>query len=297
VIKAKILMVDDAPANLLALEAVLDGPEYELIRANTGPEAIEMLQRHPDVALILLDVQMPMMDGFETARRIKSSPAYHSIPIIFITAVYTADPFVVEGLRAGGVDYFTKPFDPEVLKLKVNIYTSFRQKAELLRERERQVRESEDLLRVGRKLASMLESLPVGIIIADAMAHIGQANEEVLKILRSSEASHTDAYGRFLAWWQQSGTVLRGHDGPLMRALGGRSTHREEVVVTCLDGAKQSIFIDASPLRNVEGNIVGAVLVLQDITEHRKIRADFEDRISRLVSAGIELEQSARRHG
>jgi CheY-like chemotaxis protein len=291
--KSKILIVDDAPANLLALEAVLEGAEYELVRANSGAEALAALQQHSDFSLILLDVQMPIMDGFETARRIKSDPACSAIPIIFITAVYTADPFVAEGLKAGGVDYFTKPFDPEVLKLKVNIYTSFRQKAEILRERERQVRESEDVLRVGRKLALMLESLPVGIIIADALAHIGQSNEEVLKILKSVEMSRADAYGRFLAWWQKEGAVLRQPDGPLMQALEGRSTHREEVILTCLDGTKQPIFIDASPLRNVQGNIVAAVLVLQDVAEKRKIKADFEDRVLRLISAGIELEESA----
>lgn len=293
--KAKILIVDDAPANLLALEAVLEGAQYELIRANSGPEALAVLPQHPDLSLILLDVQMPIMDGFETARRIKNNPAYSAIPIIFITAVYTTDPFVAEGLRAGGVDYFTKPFDPEVLKLKVNIYTSFRQKADLLRERERQIRESEDVLRVGRKLASILESLPVGIVIADALAHIGQSNEEVLKILRSAEVSKADAYGRFLDWWQKEGTVLRSPGGPLMRALEGQSTCREEIILTCLDGTKQPIFIDASPLRNIQGNIVAAVLVLQDVTERRKIKADFEDRITRLISAGIELEQGAYR--
>ena len=118
--KVKILMVDDTPANLLALEAVLDGPEYDLIRAYSGTEAMATLQEHPDVDLILLDVQMPIMDGFETARRIKNDPDYSAIPIIFITAVYTEESFVVEGLTAGAVDYFTKPFDPKVLKLKVS---------------------------------------------------------------------------------------------------------------------------------------------------------------------------------
>lgn len=291
--RSKILIVDDKSANLLALEAVLEGPDYELVRAYSGPEALEALNKHPDVSLILLDVQMPMMDGFETARRIKENPAYHVIPIIFITAVYTTDPFVLEGLKAGGVDYFTKPFDPEILKLKVNIYTAFRQRTELLRERERQVQESENVLRVGRKLASVLESLPVGVIIADALAHMGQANEEALKILRSAEASQADAYGQFLAWWQTTGKVLREPGGPLMRALDGRSTYGEETVVTCLDGIKQAIFIDASPLRNLQGKIVGAVLILQDVSEQRKIKADFEERIMRLVSAEFALGQSA----
>lgn len=290
--KAKILMVDDTPANLLALEAVLDGPDYELIRAHSGSGALEALHQYPDIALILLDVQMPVLDGFETARQIKSHPAFADIPIIFITAVYTADPFVLEGMRAGGVDYFTKPFDPEVLKLKVSIYTSFRQKADLLREREQQIRESEEVLRVGRKLATMLESLPVGIVIADALGHIGQTNEEVLKILKSVEVSHADAYGKFLDWWQNEGAVLRGPHGPLVRALVGRSTYNEEVSVTCFDGAKKSVFVSASPLRNLEGRIVGAVLVLQDVSEQRKIEADFNDRLRRFISIGVELEES-----
>jgi CheY-like chemotaxis protein len=293
-VKARILLVDDKPANLLALEAVLENPEYELIRAKSGIEALALLDQYPDLALILLDVQMPGMDGFETARRIKSNPAFKSIPIVFISAIYTADPFMLEGLRAGGVDYFTKPFDPEVLKLKVAIYTSFRLKADLLREREKKIRESEDLLRVGRKLASMLESLPVSIVIVDALTQIGQTNEEVLKILKSADATRSDAYGRFLIWWQNDGAVLREPDGPLRRALEGRSTYSEEVLIRCFDGTEQSVFIDASPLRNLEGRIVGAVLVLQDVTERRKVKADFEDRIRRLISAGIELEESAR---
>jgi CheY-like chemotaxis protein len=292
--KAKILMVDDTPANLLALEAVLGGSDYELIPADSCTNALAALRQYPDIALILLDVQMPITDGFETARRIKNNPAYAAIPIIFITAVYTADPFVREGLKAGGVDYFTKPFDPEVLKLKVSIYTSFRQKADLLREREQQVRESEEVLRAGRKLASMLESLPVGIVIADALAHIGQTNEEILKILKSEEAGHADAYGQFLAWWQNDGAALRGPDGPLMRALIGHSTYKEQISVTCFDGVKKSVFVGASPLRNLGGNIVGAVLILQDVTERRKIEADFTDRVRRLISIGVELEESVR---
>src|SRR5579884_1859156 len=177
-LKAKILVVDDQPANLIALEAVLGGAQYELIRAHSGAEALAALRRHPDTALVLLDVQMPVMDGFETARRIEGMAGCEDIPIVFITAVYTDDPFVKQGFRAGGVDYFGKPFDPEVLKLKVAIYASFRQKANVLRERERQIRESEEVLRAGRKLAAVLESLPVGVIIADGFGHLGQTNEE-----------------------------------------------------------------------------------------------------------------------
>ncbi len=86
---------------------------------------------------------------------------------------------------------------------------------------------------------------------------------------------------------------LRGRNGPLVRALAGGSTSKEEVSLSCFDATKKSVFVSASPLRNLEGNIVGAVLVLQDVTEHRKIKTDFSDRIRRLISVGVELEESA----
>jgi hypothetical protein len=102
-----------------------------------------------------------------------------------------------------------------------------------------------------------------------------------------------DAYGQFLSWWHNDGEVLRGRNGPLVRALAGGSTSKEEVSLSCFDATKKSVFVSASPLRNLEGNIVGAVLVLQDVTEHRKIKTDFSDRIRRLISVGVELEESA----
>lgn len=292
--KAKILLVDDKPANLLALEAVLSRMPYELILAGSGHEALAAVRQHPDLALILLDVQMPIMDGFETAHHIKQMPEALDVPIIFISAVYTEDPFVKKGYNAGGVDYFSKPFDPDILRLKVGIYTSFRQRANLLRERERQIKESEEVLRAGRKLAGVLESLPVGVVIADSQGRICQTNEEVLKIWRSVDQSRHDCYGEFLNWWETQGQALKGNHGPLRRALEGRSTRNETISIACFDGTEKSILVCASPLRSLEGNIMGAVLILQDLTEHRKIEADFEDRIRRLISVGVELEETVK---
>src|SRR6185503_7077169 len=118
----KILAVDDNYANLLTLDALL-GNDYDLVTAKSGAEALAMLPKHEDIALILMDVQMPVMDGFECASRMKALPEAADIPIIFITAVYSEDPFVKHGYEVGGVDYFAKPFDPELLKLKIKIYS------------------------------------------------------------------------------------------------------------------------------------------------------------------------------
>lgn len=290
---AKILLVDDKPENILALEAVLGGPEYTLLRAHSGKEAVRQVKENPDLALILLDVQMPIMDGFEVARRIKNLPEGQDLPIIFITAIYTEDPFIRQGFQAGGVDYFSKPFDPEILKLKVGIYAAFRQKANLLKQRERQLRESEEILRAGRKLSTILESLPVGVIIADSAGRICQTNDEILKLLKSVEQGRDDSYGAFLEWWEREGRVLKAEDGPLMRALTrGQSTHSESMPIRCFDGSAKSVFISASPLRGLAGQTMGAVVLLQDATEHRKMGDDFERRIHRLVSLGVELEEA-----
>src|SRR5262245_11325384 len=120
--KPTILAVDDTPTNLVALEAVLD-KDFALVFARSGPEAMALLQEQ-SVDVILMDVQMPNMDGFEAAEQIKKLPGCEDIPIVFITAVYNEDPHVKRGYAAGGVDYFTKPFDPDLLRLKVGIYAS-----------------------------------------------------------------------------------------------------------------------------------------------------------------------------
>jgi PAS domain S-box-containing protein len=289
--KPKLLLVDDKPANLLALEAVLGDTDYELFRANSGPQALELIPQH-DFALVLLDIQMPDMDGFETARRIKELPQGADVPIIFITAIYNEDPYVRKGYQAGGVDYFCKPFDPEILRMKVRLYASFRQRNLLLQERERRIRESEQLLQAGRKLTAMLDSLPVGVIIADADGRIYQTNEEVAKIW-GSDGLRPDSYAEYLGWWDKDGRLLRAKEGALAKALNsGVATHNEVLKLTVIDGTPKTILTSASPLRGLDGRIVGAVVVMRDVTEQKQIEAELLQRIQRLVSLGIEIEQS-----
>ena len=118
---AKILMVDDRPENLLALEAILQGLGHDLIKARSGEEALKYLLTE-DVALMLLDVQMPGMDGFETAAHVKKREKTRDIPILFLTALDGAAHQAFRGYAAGAVDYLSKPFDPWVLKAKVGVF-------------------------------------------------------------------------------------------------------------------------------------------------------------------------------
>src|SRR5262245_47238270 len=103
----KILLVDDRPENLTALESVLARPDYELIRAQSGADALRFLLRN-DCALILLDIQMPEMDGFEVARLVRGNDQSKTIPIIFVTAINKEPTFVAKGYEAGAVDYLFK---------------------------------------------------------------------------------------------------------------------------------------------------------------------------------------------
>lgn len=291
--KIKILAVDDKPGNLIAFESVFYGDEYILVSANSGPEALEILEQQSDISVVLLDVQMPEMDGYETALRIKQIPGYKDLPIIFVTAIYREDPFIKRGYEAGAVDYFSKPFDPEILKMKVSIYSAFRQKAFLLREREQRLRETEELLEAGRKLTSILEKVPVGVLIADSQGGICQINEEVSRILKSEEATDNDAYGEILGWWDQQGKMLKDKDGPLFLALNqGLSTHNTKLIITGITGATKTILASASPLKALDGHIVGAVVVIQDFTESKKIKADLESKILRIIQLGVGLEEA-----
>jgi CheY-like chemotaxis protein len=159
--RPRVLIVDDNRANLLALSAVLaDG--CDLVTATSGAGAIQVLEAGRDVDVILLDVHMPGMDGFETAKRIKQMERGANIPIVFITAIYQEDPYVRRGYEVGGIDYIPKPFDPDILRAKVGIYAAHRCREAVLEARERQLRESEALLQLGRRLSSIVESLPVG---------------------------------------------------------------------------------------------------------------------------------------
>lgn len=121
--KVSILLVDDRPENLLALSAVLDSLNQNLVQANSGSEALRHLLNH-DFAMILLDVQMPEMDGFETASLIRSRKRSQHTPIIFITGLNQNEAHMFRGYSLGAVDYVLKPFEPEILKLKVAVFIS-----------------------------------------------------------------------------------------------------------------------------------------------------------------------------
>jgi DNA-binding NarL/FixJ family response regulator len=128
---AKVLIVDDREDNLFALENVLKRLDVDIVKALTGQEALRAALNH-EFALAILDVQMPVMDGYELATLLRSDAVTRDVPIIFLSAVYSAEPYVFRGYASGGVDFITKPFNPEILLSKVRVFLALHdQKAEL----------------------------------------------------------------------------------------------------------------------------------------------------------------------
>jgi CheY-like chemotaxis protein len=133
--KCNILLVDDRPENLLALEAVLAPLNENLVSAESGEEALRHLLEK-EFALVLMDVQMPGMDGFETALQIRERAKTKDIPIIFITAISQEPHHALRGYSTGAVDYLFKPFDPWALRTKVGIFTQLYNKTKRLEEQD-----------------------------------------------------------------------------------------------------------------------------------------------------------------
>jgi CheY-like chemotaxis protein len=144
--KARILLVDDRAENLIALEAILSSLNQQLVPVRSGEAALKALLSD-EFAVILLDVVMPGMDGFETAAHIKRRAKTHDVPIIFLTAAGAEPDHAFRGYAAGAVDYIAKPFDPWVLRAKVAVFVD-------LYVKNRQLREQAELLRKQAENAS-----------------------------------------------------------------------------------------------------------------------------------------------
>jgi len=169
----KVLLVDDRRENLVAVAALLQGLPLEPVAVTSGEEALKKLLVD-DFAVIMLDAQMPDMDGFETASHIKARERTRHIPIIFLTAADRDAQLALRGYAAGAVDYLTKPFDPWVLRAKVSVFVELWQKnrelaARAAAERERAARE--------QRVAALIEQALTALRGSDGIRDVGRAIE------------------------------------------------------------------------------------------------------------------------
>lgn len=205
----KILIVDDVPANLMAMEAALSGCGYELYSVSSGIEALDKVREH-EFACILLDVQMPVMDGFETALKIRREPLSKTTPIIFATAIYRTEEHEETGYGAGAVDYLFKPINTAILKAKVSVFVELYKQAQeiklknhlleqaILHEKENErlkialSAKDEFIMMVSHELKTPITPLNlqmqtfIDLYESGAIQNIG--HERILKMLKTSHA-------------------------------------------------------------------------------------------------------------
>ncbi|MGQ0749500.1 MAG: response regulator [Betaproteobacteria bacterium] len=201
--RAKILVVDDEPHGRLALNELLQGPDREVVLASSGPEALRAAAVH-DIALVLLDVRMPGMDGFETARLIHACPRSQRTPVIFLTGAYEDMASVMRGYAAGAVDYVVKPVQPEVLRSKVAVFVDLYYKsAALARQIAERKRAEEALSRSNEQLEAKVRERTLSLTATNERLRreieIRRNMEDELRQAKQAAESASRAKTEFLA--------------------------------------------------------------------------------------------------
>lgn len=270
-----ILLVDDRPGNLLSLKALLQRPDYNLVLAESGPEALALVLRQ-DFAVILLDVAMPRMDGFETASVIKERDQSKLIPILFITASVYDMEHVFRGYTVGAVDYLRKPLDPHAVRAKVAVFVElYRQRKQIeiqaawLREAEVRVRQrAEDALQHSEALYEItFEEVPVGIGHATADGRWTRANRRLCEIL---DCEPEALIGRQVAAMGE-GDEQAALAERLAGIRTGRALYSGEHRLATHRETELWAEVTLSPLRDrVRGDVRQLIVVVDDISERKQ---------------------------
>lgn len=261
-----ILVVDDQSSNLIAMEAIFDGEPVELVKATSGQEALKILLQR-DFALVLLDVQMPMLDGFEVAEIMRSNPRTESTPIIFLTALSKEQRYIFRGYETGAVDYLFKPLEPEILRSKVRVFLELDRKNRSLRESLRLLQEERDNNQV------LLSSLSEGLLGITQSGNVFYANPTAERLL---SASFRDLIGRRLSdifvLYGENGEPADWHLAELMASCArGERTARDDLFLR-RDGVDVAVEISASPLQpdeHARQGMAGLVVVFRDVSSRR----------------------------
>jgi PAS domain S-box-containing protein len=271
-----LLLVDDRPEDLLTLTHVLASPEYRLQTASSGPEALKRLLEQ-DFGVILLDVFMPTMDGFELAELIKQRERCQHTPIIFLTAAVSDMPQIYRGYSVGAVDYLTKPVDPDVVRAKVAVFADLFRKdrrlerhAQALREGERREREvmlTELRHAAERRYMNLAEAVPLSVWTAGPSGELTYANRYWTEY---TGISLGDARG--FGWARAVHDADREGYLQAWRACieRGASFQQECRIQRQADGAFRWHLSRAVPERSDEGQIVSWLGTYTDIEESKQ---------------------------
>jgi PAS domain S-box-containing protein len=258
----KILAVDDVPENLTALEALLRSDGLELLQARSGPEALELLLVH-DVALALLDVNMPGMNGFELAEFMRGTERTRRVPIIFLTAAAGDERRRFRGYETGAVDYLLKPVDTQLLRNKVDIFV------ELARQRQEIAEQRDQLSAALGRVQAHSDNSPLAVVEFDADFCIRTWSKGAERLFGWTAAEVEGVCLPSLKW-------VNEEDATTLSALleefvsGDRARHMQAQRVFCQNGEALHSEWYCSALRDAAGKLVSINVQILDVSERRR---------------------------
>ncbi len=273
-----VLVVDDTEANRYTIVRILQKAKFEVQEATNGVEGLARIT--PDLDLIILDIRMPEMDGYEAAARIKANPATRALPILHISATYTESKDIAYGLDGGADGYLTHPVDPEVLVATVRALVRMRRANKALRNREAEARARAE------ELQALMTAVPTAVILAH--------DPECTRMTGNPAAHHLfglPAATELTGWPPgvrafQNGTAIPLSELPIQKAAReGIAISNVEFELVFDDGSRADILGSATPLFEEPGRVRGAVGSFVDVTERMQARAQLE-RAQRIESIG-----------
>lgn len=283
----RILGVDDRPANLIALEAVLETLGITFVRAYSGQEALEQVLDR-EFALILMDVQMPEMDGFETASLMRGNRKTEHIPIIFVTAINFQQQHVFRGYDTGAVDYLFKPIDPHILRSKVKVFMDLFRQKEILK------RKAQELEKANRHILAQQKALRTSsmrfstafdqsfqfMAILDNQGRVLELNALAKKLCKRLQRKTVGEYLWEILW---PGDTMQNLSlkSAILRAIDGEAT-TDETVFFDPDKKMHAFMRTVSPVRDEVGDIVFIAVQGLDISERRRAEEEKEKLENRL---------------
>src|SRR6202012_5237174 len=308
--QANILMVDDQPGKLMSYEVILKELGENLIQARSAREALDQLLRH-DIAVVLMDVSMPEIDGFELADMMRQHPRFQKTAIIFISAVHLTDLDRIKGYKSGGVDYISVPVIPELLRAKVSVFAELHRKKRALqvlnRDLEERVAQRSEQLRLLNEqlqqrvaeLESIMQVLPVGVAVAHGRdCETVTGNTALGEMLGSGLRENPSEAALSMTFkLAQSGEMLPPDELPLRQAAkAGLPTGMLELEVAHPEGSPHFLLASASPLFDETGNVRGAVGAFFDVTERKRMDDALRER-AELLELATEAIMVRDKHG
>jgi PAS domain S-box-containing protein len=277
---ANILIVDDDPKTLLAMEALLSGPGRAVVTAASGEEALRWLLRK-DFSVILLDVRMPGMDGFEAADLIRQSERLRHIPIIFLSAIDTLEADVYRGAAKGAVDYLFKPVVPEVLKAKVSVFVDLFHINERLKRKA--VQQSEERFRL---LVESMQDYAIFMLDPEGRVTSWNTGAETIEGFQ-----HEEIIGENFARFYTDEDRAQGFPERALRQAAIDARHEQEGWRVRQDRTRFWANTVVSALLDERKTLVGFSVVMRDLTEKKQVEEVLRESEAKLRRQAQELEQ------